>query len=114
MQLCLCHGLTGVDELDAHRTRAGEPSRRLPDMEKAVRMIAVPTKYSAAEFIYFAGVSDTRRNVKKSFGHPLFVPQVVVLDPAATVSTPLTLLLSTGMKAVDHAVERFSMLSLDA
>jgi alcohol dehydrogenase class IV len=48
-----------------------------------------------------------------SFGHPLFVPQVVVvLDPATTVSTPLTLLLSTGMKAVDHAVERFSMLSL--
>jgi maleylacetate reductase len=110
MQLCLWHGLTKVDALDAHRTRAGDPSRRPPGMEKAIRMIAVPTTYSAAEFTYFAGVSDTRRNVKESFGHPLFVPQVVVLDPAATASTPLTLLLSTGMKAVDHAVERLSML----
>jgi maleylacetate reductase len=110
MQLCLWHGLTKIDELDAHRTRAGDPSRRPPGMEKAIRMIAVPTTYSAAEFTYFAGISDTRRNVKEGFGHPLFVPQVVVLDPAATVSTPLTLLLSTGMKAVDHAVERLSML----
>jgi len=110
MLLCLWHGLATVDALDAHRTRAGDPSRRPPGLATAIRMIAVPTTYSAAEFTYFAGVSDTRRRVKEGFGHPLFVPQAVVLDPAATLATPLVLLLSTGMKAVDHAVERLTML----
>ena len=111
MQLCLWHGLTRIEALDPYRGARGvDPSRRPPGMEKAVRMIAVPTTYSAAEFTYVAGVSDTRRRVKEGYGHPLFAPQAVVLDPAATLSTPMELLLSTGMKAVDHAVERLSML----
>jgi maleylacetate reductase len=33
------------------------------------------------------------------------VPKAVILDPAATLETPMELLLSTGMRAVDHAVE---------
>ena len=111
MLLCLWHNITTVDALDPWRAqRSGDPSHRPPGMERAIRMVAVPTTYSAAEFTYFAGVSDTRRNVKEGFGHPLFVPQVVVLDPAATLATPLQLLLSTGMKAVDHAVERLCSL----
>ncbi|MGO8918290.1 MAG: iron-containing alcohol dehydrogenase [Stellaceae bacterium] len=111
MLLALWHGLRDVDALDAHRGARGiDPSRRPPGLENAIRMIAVPTTYSAAEFTYIAGVSDTRRRVKELYGHPLFTPQTVVLDPAATLATPLELLLSTGMKAVDHAVERLCML----
>src|SRR5262249_9535408 len=44
--------------------------------------------------------------IKESFGHRLIVPRVIVLDPAATLATPIDLMLSTGLKAVDHAVER--------
>ena len=111
MQLALWQNLTRIEELDAHRGSRGiDPSRRPPSMEGAIRMLAVPTTYSAAEFTFFAGVSDTRRKVKELYSHPLFVPQAVVLDPAATLSTPPTLLLSTGMKAVDHAVERLTMM----
>src|SRR5262249_60953045 len=44
--------------------------------------------------------------IKESFGHRLIVPRVIVLDPAATLATPMDLMLSTGLKAVDHAVER--------
>jgi maleylacetate reductase len=44
--------------------------------------------------------------VKESFTHPLMVPRVIVLDPAGTLATPMDLMLSTGLKAVDHAVER--------
>lgn len=111
MLLCLWHGITDIDALDAHRGARGvDPSRRPPGLDRAIRMIAVPTTYSAAEFTYIAGVSDTRRRVKELYGHPLFTPQAVVLDPAATLKTPPQLLLSTGMKAVDHAVERLSML----
>ena len=75
-------------------------------MEGAIRMFAVPTTFSAAEFTHIAGVTDTRRKAKEGFGHALFTPQVVILDPEATLSTPEQLLLSSGMKAVDHAVER--------
>ncbi|HZB91473.1 MAG TPA: iron-containing alcohol dehydrogenase [Stellaceae bacterium] len=111
MLLALWQGLTSVDALDGYRGARGiDPSRRPPGLEGAIRMLAVPTTYSAAEFTFIAGVSDTRRRVKELYGHPLFTPQVVVLDPAATLQTPLELLLSTGMKAVDHAVERLSML----
>jgi maleylacetate reductase len=68
-------------------------------------MIAIPTTLSAAEFSPHAGITDPARKVKEGFQHPLAVPKAVILDPEATRETPLELLLSTGMRAVDHAVE---------
>jgi maleylacetate reductase len=65
----------------------------------------VPTTLSAGEFTPFAGCTDTVRHVKESYGHPLMMPQAVILDPAVTVHTPDWLFLSTGIRAVDHAVE---------
>jgi maleylacetate reductase len=49
--------------------------------------------------------------VKESYGHPLMMPQVVILDPAATIYTPEWLFLSTGIRAVDHAVESICSIS---
>ena len=69
-------------------------------------MVAVPTTLSAAEFTAFAGVTDVSRRAKEGYGHPLLAPRAVVLDPAMTLSTPPQLWFSTGMKAVDHAVEQ--------
>jgi len=94
-------------------TAAGlsEVAGRLPEWSawdedpQAVRMIAIPTTLSAAEFSPHAGVSDPARRVKEGFQHPLAVPKCVILDPEATRETPLELMLSTGMRAVDHAVE---------
>jgi maleylacetate reductase len=70
-------------------------------------MIAVPTTLSAAEFSHHAGVTDTARGLKQMYSHPLAIPKVVILDPEATLDTPPRLLLSTGMRAMDHAVERW-------
>jgi maleylacetate reductase len=100
--------VAGLDAYRGQRPRAGvnAPSDALQPGASAIRMIAVPTTLSAAEFNPFAGVTDTRRGMKESFAHPLIVPRSIVLDPAATVHTPMDLLLSTGVKAVDHAVER--------
>lgn len=112
MLLCLWHNLTTTDAMDPYR-RGGakashlEQSRRPPGMEHAIRMLAVPTTYSAAEFTDAAGITNKVRGGKEGFDHPLFIPQVVVLDPAGTLDTPAELLLSTGVKALDHAVERF-------
>ena len=74
---------------------------------QSLRMIAVPTTLSAAEFSHIAGVTDVAKRVKQAYAHPLAVPRVVILDPAATLDTPAELLLSTGMRSMDHAVERW-------
>lgn len=107
MLLCLWHGLKEPKEMDPYRGgRQGDPSHWPADAANRIRMLAVPTMFSAAEFTWYAGVTDPARLVKESFANPLFVPQVVVLDPAATLASPIPNLLATGMKAVDHAVER--------
>jgi maleylacetate reductase len=111
MLIALWQGAATIDALDLYRAGrpregAAPPSEAIRPPADAVRMIAVPTTLSAAEFNAFAGVSDPRKGIKESFGHRLVVPRVIVLDPAATLATPMDLMLSTGLKAVDHAVER--------
>jgi maleylacetate reductase len=106
MQLCLWAGLDRVGQLDAYRAGRGPDRVDVSMVPPGVRMIAVPTTLSAAEFTPFAGVSDAARHVKEGYAHPMLAPRAVVLDPAMTVATPPQLWLSTGMKAVDHAVEQ--------
>ncbi len=105
--LCLGNDVTRPEDLDRFRaivTPDGN-TERPPVNPPSVRSIDVPTTLSAGEFTPFAGCTDTERNVKESFGHALMMPQAVILDPAVTVHTPEWLFLSTGIRAVDHAVE---------
>jgi maleylacetate reductase len=111
MLIALWQNVATIDDLDPYRAGrpkegAAPPSEAIRPPADAIRMIAVPTTLSAAEFNAYAGVSDPRHGIKESFGHRLIVPRVIVLDPAATLATPMDLMLSTGLKAVDHAVER--------
>ncbi|MEN9316854.1 MAG: hypothetical protein RIS35_3247 [Pseudomonadota bacterium] len=103
----------GIDTVDGLDTIVGgknpgglDPSNWDADPQ-SLRMIAVPTTLSAAEFSHIAGVTDVAKRVKQAYAHPLAVPKVVILDPAATLDTPAELLLSTGMRSMDHAVERW-------
>ena len=86
----------------SHRTARLSGLRR---SRRGVRFVAVPTTLSAGEFTSFAGCTDTVRHVKESFGTALMMPSAVILDPAVTLHTPEWLFLSTGIRAVDHAVE---------
>lgn len=111
MLIALWQGAVTVDDLDPYRAGkpkegAAPPAEAIRPPADAIRMLAVPTTLSAAEFNPYAGISDPRKGIKESFGHRLIVPKVIVLDPAATLATPMDLMLSTGLKAVDHAVER--------
>jgi maleylacetate reductase len=105
--LCLGNGVTEPAQLDAFRAYISpEGATKRPAVKPpALRSIAVPTTLSAGEFTWFAGCTDTARHVKESYGHPLMMPRSVILDPAATLFTPEWLFLSTGIRAVDHAVE---------
>jgi maleylacetate reductase len=105
--LCLGNDVTAPEQLDRFRAviTADGKTERPAVKAPSVRSVDVPTTLSAGEFTPFAGCTDTMRNVKESFGHPLMMPQAVILDPAVTVHTPEWLFLSTGIRAVDHAVE---------
>jgi maleylacetate reductase len=106
MQLCLWANIERPEELDRFRAGSGPDRVDVGRVNATVRMIAVPTTLSAAEFTHFAGVTDSRRRVKEGFVHPLLAPRCVVLDPAVTLQTPPQLWFSTGLKAIDHSVEQ--------
>ncbi len=105
--LCLGNDVTTPDDLDKFKAviTADGKTHRPPVKAPSVRSVDVPTTLSAGEFTAMAGCTDTVRHVKESYAHPLMMPQTVILDPAVTVHTPEWLFLSTGIRAVDHAVE---------
>jgi len=67
--------------------------------------IAVPTTLSAGEFTPGAGTTDVETHTKTLVSDPALLPRFVVLDPVMTQQTPDRLWCSTGIKALDHAVE---------
>lgn len=67
--------------------------------------VAIPTTLSAAEWAHRAGVTDEAVGKKSGFADTKSVPPVVILDPEVTIHTPEKLWLSTGIRALDHAVE---------
>jgi maleylacetate reductase len=75
------------------------------------RLIAVPTTLSAAEFAPHAGYTDLAEGRKYRALDPWMVPRAVLLDPAATLETPSELFLSSGIRALDHAAERWCALA---
>lgn len=98
----------------AHRLAFGEGVQELGDPPVAGQSgpdplphFAIPTTLSAAEFTHFGGVTDDTTRVKGGVGEPRLMPRTVFLDPEMTRATPETLWLSTGIKALDHAVERY-------
>ncbi len=105
--LCLGNDVTTPQQLDAFRAviTADGKTHRPPVSAPALRSIDIPTTLSAGEFTAMAGCTDTERQMKESYAHPLMMPLVVILDPAVTIHTPEWLFLSTGIRAVDHAVE---------
>lgn len=109
MLVCLWHGLDSPDAMEPYRS--GRDDGRIPTPmvppQNPVRMVAIPTTFSAAEFTPNAGVTNSATHFKQSFSHRLFVPISVILDPAATLDTPMWLLVSTGIRSVDHAVESY-------
>ena len=77
-------------------------------------VIKTPTTLSGGEYSDLAGGSDTRTHHKVLFTHPSMLAQLVILDPALSISTPEWIWLSTGIRAVDHCVEALCSLNSKA
>ncbi|KAL2062747.1 hypothetical protein VTL71DRAFT_5819 [Oculimacula yallundae] len=66
--------------------------------------IAIPTTLSVAETTQNAGFT-TEEKKKIAVSHPELVPKAVIYDGDIAVYTPIKLWTSTGIRALDHAVE---------
>jgi len=100
--LCLSEGVASEPQLASYRR--GPQGRPLQGHH--IPHIAVTTTLSAGEFTSGFGITDEERRIKEIYGAPQFIPRIAILDPELTVSTPPWLWASTGMRAVDHAVEK--------
>lgn len=105
--LCLGNEVSDAAQLDAYSVKIGADGKSFNPVYKppTVDTVVIPTTLSAGEFSATAGCTDTVRHVKEVFIQPKAIPRTVILDPAVTVHTPEWLWLSTGIRAIDHAVE---------
>ena len=69
--------------------------------------VSIPTTLSAGEFNMGGGnVLDDQAGHKIRVQHRRLYADLIVLDPDMTIGTPDWLWLSTGVKALDHCIER--------
>lgn len=107
LTLCMSNAIDSPEDLDRLATRVHADGRvERPEFNGPnVPSTVISTTLSAGEFSALAGCTDTAKGRKENFLHPKASPRTVILDPALTVHTPEWLWLSTGLRAVDHAVE---------
>ena len=72
--------------------------------EKYLFHISIPTTLSSAETSMACGMTNGD-GTKVLVAAPQLVPQVIIYDADFALQTPQKLLLSTGIRALDHAVE---------
>jgi alcohol dehydrogenase class IV len=107
VQLCLAEDVRTSEELRAWRVVFEYPDKvEIPTATTSqLPHITVSTTLSASEFTGIIGITDTARKVKDLYITPALVPRMAVLDPELAVHTPRDLWASTGIRAIDHAVE---------
>jgi alcohol dehydrogenase len=100
-------GLTDAFGLSAFRASGGQGVAAVfPETRGAsVPVIGIPTTLSAAEFANCAAVTSLERGTKDLLIADEITPRAVILDPELAVTTPVDIWLSTGIRALDHAIE---------
>lgn len=107
LALAAGEGLRDAMELQRWRAVFHPPSTTElpPTSGRALPIVAVPTTLSAAEFANAGAVTSAERGTKDLLIADELTPRSVILDPELGVTTPAALWASTGMRALDHAVE---------
>lgn len=111
----LANGVSTLDEMDklfnksnAYRNKYVLPAgEALPTIHPPrLPVICIPTTLSAGEFNPPGGATHDETRHKQLFFPPNNRgPQILIMDPALTQTTPERVWLSTGLRAVDHCVE---------
>jgi len=77
---------------------------RTKDGKSSINIIAIPTTLAVAETTMNAGYTDEHGDKRGLASHAV-IPDAIIYDAQVTTDTPDWLWLSSGMRAVDHAVE---------
>jgi alcohol dehydrogenase len=96
--MAIMTGDTAPQAIDFRQAKVEAVGPQLPNF-------AIPTTLSAAEFTGGGGMTDETTRHKGGRFDQRLQPLAVILDPALTLQTPDWLWASTGIKALDHAVE---------
>lgn len=99
----------GGDILDYEVTREGMKN---PLKFRKKPLITVPTTSgTGSEVTIWSVLTDPARNMKASFGHPWYAPDLALADPMLTVSVPQALTAAQGMDALTHAIEAYTSIA---
>ena len=103
----MAEGITTVDQLrqlGEDQDMVLEPNL---DRKSLPLQVSIPTTLSAGEFNMGGGnVLDDQAGHKIRVRHPRLYADLIMLAPVMTEGTPDWLWLSTGVKALDHCIER--------
>ena len=112
-------GLGGGSALDAAKSIAllATNTGAIEDFEgkgkyktSPLPVIAVPTTCgTASEVTWVSVVTHTERMFKMSIKGPAMFPAVALVDPDLLITLPPPLIASTGMDALTHAVEAYTV-----
>ena len=103
----MAEGITTVESLRQQGHDQDGMLRPNLDGKPLPLQVSIPTTLSAGEFNMGGGnVLDDSEGHKIRVGHPRLYADLIVLDPDMTAGTPDWLWLSTGVKALDHCIER--------
>ncbi len=73
-------------------------------------VLAIPTTCgTASEVTWVAVITHTERKFKMSIKGPLMFPAMALVDPDLLASLPASLVASTGMDALTHAIEAYTV-----
>jgi alcohol dehydrogenase class IV len=72
--------------------------------------VGMPTTLISAEPTQGMGITDDQGQGKQVFSHPDLKSVAIFLDPSLSIRTPEQLWLSSGVKAMEHAIAKLSAL----
>jgi alcohol dehydrogenase len=103
-----CAKAAGVVAVFGGTARTYEGRGNLPG--DPLPLIAIPTTAgSGSEVTFSAVITDVRRKFKFSIKDPRLAPRVALVDPEMTLTLPPPLTAATGMDALTHAIEAYTV-----
>jgi len=107
IQLCISENVYERGELLKFQLTLSEDGTEMLTASKAppsIRQIAIPTTLSTSEWTPVTTPIDEDTSLKARFLVPSGSPVSIIYDPAILAQTPSRLLLSTGIRGLDHAI----------
>ncbi|CAG2157892.1 hypothetical protein LMG31506_06156 [Cupriavidus yeoncheonensis] len=107
MQLCISENAYDRDSLLRLQFVLSEDGTEMLTTSRApaaIRQIAIPTTLATSEWTPVSTPIDDETRLKARFVVPDGSPQVILYDPALLRQTPARLLMSTGIRGLDHAI----------